>query len=106
MLFGNARRRTRENPDRDPGRADEAHLRTDETHNQILRRLHTLDDLYGFIRTHIFWVRDQEPIGLATLQQAEHEAFLVEQVGSSPWPSTRSTPLFGADTRPSFWASS
>ena len=32
-----------------------------------------LEEEYGFIRTHIFWVRDQEPIGLATVPQAGHE---------------------------------
>ena len=32
-----------------------------------------LEEEYGFIRTHIFWVRDQEPIGLATVPQAGRE---------------------------------
>ena len=32
-----------------------------------------LEDEYGFIRTHIFWVRDQEPIGLDTVARAGRE---------------------------------
>ena len=46
---------------------------TAETLDQIARRLSILDEEYGFIRTHIFWVRDQEPIGLATLIQGARE---------------------------------
>ncbi|WP_406693517.1 mechanosensitive ion channel domain-containing protein [Singulisphaera sp. Ch08] len=51
--------------------------RAEQTHTQVLRRLRALDDQYGFIRTHIFWLRDQEPVGLATLVQAKRETFLV-----------------------------
>jgi len=40
---------------------------------QVVRRLEILDEEYGFIRTHIFWVRDQEPIGLGTLTREVHE---------------------------------
>jgi hypothetical protein len=47
--------------------------RAAETLEQVTRRLRVLEEEYGFIRTHIFWVRDQEPIGLATVQQAGHE---------------------------------
>jgi hypothetical protein len=43
------------------------------TLQQVVRRLGILDEEYGFIRTHIFWVRDQEPIGLETLGQDVHE---------------------------------
>jgi hypothetical protein len=50
--------------------------RAEQTHDQIRRRLRTLDDQYGFIRTHIFWVRDLEPIGTTTLAQARRELFL------------------------------
>jgi potassium efflux system protein len=38
-----------------------------QTLDQVTRRLDTLNEEYGFIRTHIFWVRDQEPIGLGTV---------------------------------------
>ena len=40
---------------------------------QVTRRLDILDQEYGFIRTTIFWVRDQEPIGLLTLTQGARE---------------------------------
>ncbi len=40
---------------------------------QITRRLGILEQEYGFIRTNIFWVRDQEPIGLLTLTQGARE---------------------------------
>jgi potassium efflux system protein len=51
--------------------------RAEETHRQIERRLKTLDDQYGFIRTNIFWVRDQEPISAVTLAQCRREAVLL-----------------------------
>jgi potassium efflux system protein len=51
------------------------HLADDagQTHDQIARRLAILDEEYGFIRTHIFWVRDQEPIGVGTISQGARE---------------------------------
>lgn len=47
---------------------------TARTLDQVARRLAILDDEYAFIRTHIFWVRDREPIGVSTLRQAMREA--------------------------------
>ena len=47
--------------------------RAEQTHDQVLRRLRVLDDHFGFIRTHLFWVRDEGPVGLATLGQAQRE---------------------------------
>jgi len=47
--------------------------RASETLEQVTRRLRVLDEEYGFIRTHIFWVRDQEPLGLATVQRLGRE---------------------------------
>ncbi len=47
--------------------------RTSHTLQQVVRRLGTLDEEYGFIRTQIFWVRDQDPIGLGTLAQGTRE---------------------------------
>lgn len=47
--------------------------RTAQTLEQVNRRLHVLEDEYGFIRTHIFWVRDQESIGLETVARAGRE---------------------------------
>jgi potassium efflux system protein len=52
--------------------------RADQTHEQVERRLRILDDHFGFIRTNLFWVRDEEPIGTATLVQAQRE---LKQVG-------------------------
>src|SRR5262249_12465724 len=46
---------------------------TAQTLDQIGRRLGILDEEYSFIRTHIFWVRDQEPIGLGTIRQGARE---------------------------------
>jgi potassium efflux system protein len=47
--------------------------RAQETHDQVLRRLQILDDHYGFTRTHIFWVRDEEPISSVTALQTRRE---------------------------------
>jgi hypothetical protein len=52
--------------------------RAEQTHDQIERRLRILDDHFGFIRTNLFWVRDEEPVGAVTLVQAERE---VRQLG-------------------------
>ena len=51
--------------------------RAELTHQEIERRLEKLDEEYGFIRTHIFWVRDQEPIGAVTLAQCQAEALIL-----------------------------
>jgi len=47
--------------------------RASQTHQQVVRRLAILDEEYGFIRTHIFWVRDQEPLGLWAISQGARE---------------------------------
>jgi len=47
--------------------------RASHTLQQVVRRLGILDEEYGFIRTHIFWVRDQDPIGLGSLMQGARE---------------------------------
>jgi hypothetical protein len=51
--------------------------RAEQTQDEILKRLSILDEEYGFIRTHIFWVRDQEPIDTAALIKAKHELGLI-----------------------------
>ena len=48
--------------------------RAEDAHNQVLRRLQTLDEQYAFIRTHIFWIRDAEPVGAATLAHARDDS--------------------------------
>ncbi|MDR3636149.1 MAG: mechanosensitive ion channel [Isosphaeraceae bacterium] len=45
----------------------------EKTLNEIEARVAILDEEYGFIRTHIFWVRDQEPLGTGSLMLAERE---------------------------------
>ena len=47
--------------------------RASHTLVQVTRRLGILDREYSFIRTNIFWVRDQESIGLMTLTQSARE---------------------------------
>ncbi len=44
-----------------------------KTHQQIARRLTILDQEYGFIRTQIFWVRDQDPVAAGTFVQGARE---------------------------------
>ena len=48
--------------------------RAEETHKQVVRRIDTLDQQYAFIRTHIFWIRDAEPLGVATVAHARDES--------------------------------
>ena len=47
--------------------------RSSHTLQQIARRLTILDQEYGFIRTQIFWVRDQDPIAASTFLQCARE---------------------------------
>jgi hypothetical protein len=49
-------------------------VRAEETHTAVLRRIRLLDQQNAFIRTHIFWVRDAEPMGKSTLIRARGEA--------------------------------
>jgi hypothetical protein len=49
--------------------------RAEDTHKQVTRRLHILDEQYAFIRTNIFWVRDSEPLGPATVPMARKDAW-------------------------------
>ena len=53
--------------------------RAEETHEEVLRRVRILDDHFGYIRTHLFWVRDDEPIGAATMEDAERELWQVSR---------------------------
>jgi hypothetical protein len=47
--------------------------RADATRKKILERIQCLDDQHAFIRTHIFWVRDANPIGPTLADQCRHE---------------------------------
>lgn len=48
--------------------------KAEDTHNYVLKRIDTLDQQYAFIRTHIFWIRDAEPLGSATLAHARDDS--------------------------------
>ena len=52
-------------------------VRAEATQTAIHRRIAILDEENAFIRTHIFWVRDAEPIGKATLIRAKGESVRV-----------------------------
>ncbi len=62
--------------------------RAEKTHAAVERRLRILDEQYAFIRTHIFWVRDSEPLGAATLVQARRDlakvAAAAARLGAEP----------------------
>jgi hypothetical protein len=75
--------------------------RAEETHGCVLKRIKTLDEQYAFIRTHIFWIRDAEPIGATTLVHARDDSIrtakalvhlAMEAVDRSLW--TRPAPDF------------
>jgi potassium efflux system protein len=48
--------------------------RAEEAHTCVLKRIETLDLQYAFIRTHIFWIRDAEPLGATTLAHARDDS--------------------------------
>ena len=48
--------------------------RAEEAHACVLKRIETLDLQYAFIRTHIFWIRDAEPLGATTLAHARDDS--------------------------------
>ncbi len=50
-------------------------VRAEEAHTLVVHRLATLDEQYAFIRTHIFWVRDADPVGVSTFAHARDDAF-------------------------------
>ncbi|MDR3619391.1 MAG: hypothetical protein P4L85_08580, partial [Paludisphaera borealis] len=72
-----------------------------ETLDQINRRLDLLDEEYTFIRTHLFWIRDQDPINLATigrgageLQRLAKVSFGLAKETTTPKSWRRLTPEF------------
>jgi potassium efflux system protein len=48
--------------------------RAEDTNKYVLKRIEMLDQQYAFIRTHIFWIRDAEPLGLSTLAHARDDS--------------------------------
>ena len=76
--------------------------RAEDTHSYVLKRINTLDEQYAFIRTHIFWIKDAEPLGATTVAHARDDAVrTAKAVGAltlefgdrSLW--GRFSPLFG-----------
>ncbi len=63
--------------------------RADQTRQQVLLRLQILDDQYGFVRTHLFWVRDSPPLSRATIDAAQVEAAELTHalvvISAQPW---------------------
>ncbi len=57
-------------------------LREQETLEEIDRRLAILEEETSFIRTHLFWIRDQDPIGAATVGLAAGEARRLARVAA------------------------
>ena len=53
---------------------DKLLAKAEGTFQQVARRLKILDEQYAFVRTNIFWVRDSEPIGPATIALARKDA--------------------------------
>ncbi len=66
--------------------------RDEQTQQQIQRRIAALDDHYGFIRTHLFWVRDREPLGTSTPARVRREATRISYAFDDLARSMRATP--------------
>jgi potassium efflux system protein len=48
--------------------------RAEDTNKYVVKRIDMLDQQYAFIRTHIFWIRDAEPLGASTLAHARDDS--------------------------------
>ena len=84
-----------------PDRAPEAgQTRAEDAHNQVLRRIKTLDEQYAFIRTHIFWIRDAEPLGAATVAHARDDLVRTAKALVRLTIETRRPHRSGAASRP------
>lgn len=63
--------------------------RTEKTRQEILRRVRVLDAQYAFVRTHLFWVRDSQPIGTDAIDRLRVEASdlgrTLLQIAAEPW---------------------
>jgi hypothetical protein len=51
-----------------------------EVHTQVQRRLEILDEQYAFVRTKIFWMRDEEPLGPSTFAILPRECRRIARV--------------------------
>lgn len=63
--------------------------RAEKTRAEVLRRLRTLDNQHAFVRTHLFWVRDAQPLGTTTVERIRRESSdlgrTVFSIASDPW---------------------
>ena len=62
---------------------------TEKTRKEVLRRLRILDEQHAFVRTHLFWVRDAQPIGATSADQIRREGRDLGRtllgVAAEPW---------------------
>jgi potassium efflux system protein len=67
--------------------------RAEATRIQVLKRLQILDDQHAFVRTHLFWVRDGQPMGMNTVEQFRREGHALARnlvdIASETWSPTR-----------------
>lgn len=47
--------------------------RAEKAHKQILRRLRAIDEKYAFLQSRVFWIRDAEPLGAASIEPLRRE---------------------------------
>ena len=63
--------------------------KTEKTRQEVLRRLRILDEQHAFVRTHLFWVRDAQPLGASTTDQMRREgrdlARTLLGIAAEPW---------------------
>ena len=63
--------------------------RTEKTRQEVLRRLRILAEQHAFVRTHLFWVRDAQPIGSSTADQMRGEGRELGRtllsIAAEPW---------------------
>jgi hypothetical protein len=62
---------------------------TEKTRQEVMRRLRILDEQHAFVRTHLFWVRDAQPIGAASADQIRREGQdlgrTLLSIAAEPW---------------------
>ena len=74
---------------------EELSKRSSRTLQEIARRLSILDQEYGFIRTQIFWVRDQDPVAFGTFWQGAREVNMLLKTGLRLAQETTKSNLWG-----------
>ena len=63
--------------------------RAEKTREEVLRRLRILEDQHAFVRTHLFWVRDSQPIGTNSIVRIRREGRdlggTLLSIAAEPW---------------------